>query len=96
MISNGGEPLIEDGSLLLAHGRRYGLIGRNGCGKSTLLRAIANRQVAGLHANLQARKAGRCWEWPQSPPPPPFAPEKEKENNPSLLSTLPSPPGAAR
>ena len=28
VISNGGEPLIEDGTILLAHGRRYGLIGR--------------------------------------------------------------------
>ena len=52
-ISNGGEPLIADGQLLLAHGRRYGLLGRNGSGKSTLLRAIANRQVAGLHAGIQ-------------------------------------------
>ena len=52
-ISAAGEPLIEDGSLLLAHGRRYGLLGRNGSGKSTLLRAIANRQVAGLHAGIQ-------------------------------------------
>ena len=52
-ISNGGEPLIADASLLLAHGRRYGLLGRNGSGKSTLLRAIANRQVAGLHSGIQ-------------------------------------------
>ena len=32
-------------SLTLAHGRRYGLIGRNGVGKSTLLRAMAFREV---------------------------------------------------
>ena len=32
-------------SLTLAHGRRYGLIGRNGVGKSTLLRHIAMREV---------------------------------------------------
>lgn len=32
-------------SLTLAHGRRYGLIGRNGIGKSTLLRHIAAREV---------------------------------------------------
>jgi ATP-binding cassette subfamily F protein 3 len=53
VISNGGEVLVEDGSLTLAHGRRYGLIGRNGTGKSTLLRAIANRGVAGLSAATQ-------------------------------------------
>lgn len=53
VISNGGVPLIEDASLLLAFGRRYGLIGRNGQGKTTLLRAIANRNVAGLGKNVQ-------------------------------------------
>jgi ATP-binding cassette subfamily F protein 3 len=53
VISNGGEVLVEDGSLTLAHGRRYGLIGRNGTGKSTLLRAIANRSVAGLSIAVQ-------------------------------------------
>lgn len=31
-ISNGGDYLIEDADLILAHGRRYGLIGRNGTG----------------------------------------------------------------
>ncbi len=53
VISNGGEVLIEDCSLTLAHGRRYGLVGRNGAGKSTLLRAIANRSVSGLPATTQ-------------------------------------------
>jgi len=32
-------------TLTLAHGRRYGIIGRNGVGKSTLLRHIALREV---------------------------------------------------
>ncbi|THH09415.1 hypothetical protein EW145_g2024 [Phellinidium pouzarii] len=36
---------LEATSLTLAHGRRYGLIGRNGVGKSTLLRHIALREV---------------------------------------------------
>lgn len=53
VVTNGGEPLIEDASLLLSHGRRYGLLGRNGSGKSTLLRQIANRQVAGLGSHTQ-------------------------------------------
>ena len=53
VISNGGTPLIEDCSLTLAHGRRYGLIGRNGAGKTTLLRAIAERRVAGLSPRTQ-------------------------------------------
>ena len=29
----GGQDLLEDASLILARGRRYGLMGRNGCGK---------------------------------------------------------------
>ena len=53
VITNGGEPLIEDGTLTLAYGRRYGMIGRNGAGKTTLLRAIAERQVAGLPDTIQ-------------------------------------------
>ena len=32
-VSNGGQELLEDADLILAHGRRYGLIGRNGTGR---------------------------------------------------------------
>jgi ABC-type multidrug transport system fused ATPase/permease subunit len=32
----GGQDLLEDASLILARGRRYGLMGRNGCGKVRL------------------------------------------------------------
>jgi ATP-binding cassette subfamily F protein 2 len=38
-------PLVEDATIELNYGQRYGLIGRNGCGKSTLLRCLANREV---------------------------------------------------
>lgn len=31
-VSNGGKDLIEDASVMMAYGRRYGLIGRNGTG----------------------------------------------------------------
>lgn len=31
-VSNGGKSLIEDSELMLAHGRRYGVVGRNGTG----------------------------------------------------------------
>ena len=37
--------LVEDTTIELNHGQRYGLIGRNGCGKSTLLKALAAREV---------------------------------------------------
>merc|ERR1712007_353433 len=40
-----GRQLIQDTSLCLNHGRRYGLIGNNGSGKSTLLAAIAAREL---------------------------------------------------
>ncbi|GAB1219559.1 hypothetical protein ENUP19_0118G0036 [Entamoeba nuttalli] len=45
-IAYGKHLILEDADLTLAHGRRYGLIGRNGCGKSTLMRVIATRNVA--------------------------------------------------
>ncbi|KAI5849265.1 P-loop containing nucleoside triphosphate hydrolase protein [Morchella snyderi] len=39
-----GKVLIQDATLELNYGRRYGLLGENGCGKSTLLKAIAKRE----------------------------------------------------
>lgn len=39
-----GKVLIQDTTLELNFGRRYGLLGENGCGKSTLLKAIAARE----------------------------------------------------
>merc|ERR1712176_1111393 len=40
-----GKPLIQDTSLELNNGHRYGLIGSNGCGKSTLLQALAEQDT---------------------------------------------------
>eukprot|EP00891_Asterochloris_glomerata_P004353 jgi/Astpho2/4353/fgenesh1_pg.00066_%23_4_t len=40
-----GHELIQDSTLELNYGRRYGLIGPNGCGKSSLLKALGNREV---------------------------------------------------
>lgn len=51
-VGNGGALLIEDATLTLAAGRRYGLVGRNGTGKTTLLRALAGRALEGLPASL--------------------------------------------
>ena len=39
------KPLIQDTSLELNNGNRYGLIGSNGCGKSTLLQALAEQDI---------------------------------------------------
>lgn len=40
-----GSELLQDTTLELNCGRRYGLIGLNGCGKSSLLSALGNREV---------------------------------------------------
>ena len=40
-----GKLLLENTTVGITAGRRYGLVGPNGMGKSTLLRLIARRQV---------------------------------------------------
>lgn len=40
-----GSELLQDTTLELNCGRRYGLIGFNGCGKSSLLAVLGNREV---------------------------------------------------
>uniref|UniRef100_A0A1B0AC44 ATP-binding cassette sub-family F member 1 n=1 Tax=Glossina pallidipes TaxID=7398 RepID=A0A1B0AC44_GLOPL len=45
-ISAKGNDLFVNANLLIAHGRRYGLVGPNGHGKTTLLRHIAMRAFA--------------------------------------------------
>jgi len=40
-----GKELIQDTTVQLNHGRRYGLIGSNGSGKSTLLACLAAREL---------------------------------------------------
>jgi ATP-binding cassette subfamily F protein 2 len=39
-----GRVLINDTTIEINFGRRYGLLGENGCGKSTLLKAIDKRE----------------------------------------------------
>ena len=39
-----GKVLVQDTTLELNFGRRYGLLGENGCGKSTLLKSISARE----------------------------------------------------
>lgn len=39
-----GKVLIQDSTLELNYGRRYGLLGENGCGKSTFLKSLAARE----------------------------------------------------
>lgn len=40
-----GHELLQDSTLELNFGRRYGLLGPNGCGKSTLLKALGAREI---------------------------------------------------
>jgi len=44
-IAAKGKDLFRDASLMIAAGRRYGLVGPNGHGKTTLLRHIGNRAL---------------------------------------------------
>ncbi|EIW66575.1 hypothetical protein TREMEDRAFT_70139 [Tremella mesenterica DSM 1558] len=44
-VSFANNRILSGASLTMAHGRRYGIIGRNGVGKSTLLRHLALREV---------------------------------------------------
>ncbi|KAG8223715.1 hypothetical protein J437_LFUL004080 [Ladona fulva] len=44
-VAYGDRVLLQGADLVLAYGRRYGLVGRNGLGKTTLLRMISNGQL---------------------------------------------------
>jgi len=47
-LAYGAKTLLNNASLRLKRGQRYGLCGPNGSGKSTLMRAINNEQVEGF------------------------------------------------
>jgi ATPase subunit of ABC transporter with duplicated ATPase domains len=47
--------LLQDCSIELTVGRRYGLIGQNGSGKTNFLQVLANREVRKPHATNTAR-----------------------------------------
>jgi len=52
-LAYGKDSLLEDCDLMLAHGRRYGLVGRNGSGKTTLLRHISDREIEGIPTHIR-------------------------------------------
>ncbi|KAI7836488.1 hypothetical protein COHA_009640 [Chlorella ohadii] len=54
-LGYGGRILLNNATLRLKRGRRYGLCGANGAGKSTLMRAIANGKVDGFPPKEQLR-----------------------------------------
>lgn len=47
-LAYGGKILLNNATLRLVRGRRYGLCGANGVGKSTLMKAIARGQLDGF------------------------------------------------
>jgi len=44
-IIEGGKALLEDATLKLTKGRKYGLVGRNGIGKTSLINAISRGEI---------------------------------------------------
>lgn len=50
-----GKELLRETHLVIAHGHRYGLWGKNGVGKSTLLRRIASGRVPGWPLHLSVK-----------------------------------------
>jgi len=44
-LQHKGMIMLDGTPIILNHGNRYGLIGRNGCGKSTLMKALGARAV---------------------------------------------------
>lgn len=44
-VSARGKVLLQNASITIVHGRRYGLVGPNGTGKSTFLKLLAWRQI---------------------------------------------------
>ena len=60
-----GRILLEHADVKFAHGRRYGLVGKNGIGKTTLLKAIASLEIEDmprhhriLHVRQEVKSAG--------------------------------------
>ena len=44
-LQHRGNVLLDETEIILNHGNRYGLVGRNGCGKSTFMKALGSRAV---------------------------------------------------
>jgi ATP-binding cassette, subfamily F, member 3 len=58
-ISVGGLELLDHANLRIQHGKHYLFHGRNGTGKSTVLRALAERRVPAVAANLRILLLGQ-------------------------------------
>jgi ATPase subunit of ABC transporter with duplicated ATPase domains len=52
-LSFAGNELLQNSTIQINGGHRYGLIGRNGAGKSTLLRRLATKSIPGMPQDLR-------------------------------------------
>jgi ATPase subunit of ABC transporter with duplicated ATPase domains len=50
----GGQHLLEDTTLRLTQGHRYGLVGRNGIGKTCLIDAISMGEIEGFPEGIHS------------------------------------------
>lgn len=50
----GGNHLMEDTTLKLTQGRKYGLVGRNGIGKTCLIDAISRQEIEGFPEDIHS------------------------------------------
>ena len=51
-LCHGTNVLIGSAKLLLLHGHRYGVLGKNGCGKTTLMKKMAKKQIQNFPPHL--------------------------------------------
>lgn len=58
-IAIGNKEILVDATLKLQYGVRYALVGRNGVGKSTLLKAIGEKLIPDIPANLKILLLGQ-------------------------------------
>jgi ATPase subunit of ABC transporter with duplicated ATPase domains len=48
-----GKTLLDNTSVKLAYGKKYGLVGRNGIGKTCLMNALARNEFPKMPKHLQ-------------------------------------------
>ena len=53
MVEAGGKVLLDNASVMLTAGAKFGLVGRNGIGKTSFLRALCGGDIDGVPKGLQ-------------------------------------------
>ncbi len=52
-LTNPEAELLQNATIDIMRGHRYGLIGRSGCGKSTLLQRLASKTIPGMPMDMR-------------------------------------------